>query len=148
MAHFGENLITWGKYDEGIEKLQEAIKINPKNYIALYNLSKVYFSQKKYSVAKQILEDMLNITKDDPEVLNMLAMSYFKLKDYKEAVGIFENLREKFPKNHILLCTLGQCYLKLNEFEKAKKAAQDALLIFSDYDEALKILKEVERQND
>lgn len=96
----------------------------------------------------QILEDMLNITKDDPEILNMLAMCYFKLKDYKGAIGIFENLRAKFPKNHILLTTLGQCYLKLNEFEKAKKAAQDALVVFSDYDEALKILKEVERQND
>ena len=108
----------------------------------------MYFAQKKYKIAKQVLEDMLNITQNDPEILNMLGLCYLKLKEYKEAAGIFENLKNKFPKNHILLCNLAQCYLKLNEFEKAKSAAGAALEIFSDYDEALKILKEIQRQND
>ena len=147
-AHYGENLISGGKTEEGIQELQQAIKINPKNYIALYNLAKVYFAQKKYKIAKQVLEDMLNITQNDPEILNMLGLCHLKLKEYKEAAGIFENLKNKFPKNHILLCNLAQCYLKLNEFEKAKSAAGAALEIFSDYDEALKILKEIQRQND
>lgn len=147
LAHWGENLVAQAKMDEGVEKLQAAIKLDPKNYIALYNLSKIYFAQKKYSVAKQILEDMLNIKKDS-EILNMLGLCYLKTKDYKAAIGIFEKLRKDFPKNHILLCNLGECYLKLGEFEKAKEAANAALLIFSDYDEALKIIKEVEKQND
>ena len=147
IAHWGENLVCWGKIEQGLEKLQEAIKINPKNYIALYNLAKVYFSQNKYSVAKQILEDILSMNKD-PEILNMLALCYLKTKDYKAACAIFEKLAKDFPKNHILLCNLGECYLNLKEFDKAKKAADEALLLFSDYDEALKIIKEVEKQND
>ena len=147
IAHWGENLISQSKIEQGLEKLQEAIKINPKNYIALYNLAKVYFSQNKYSVAKQILEDILSMNKD-PEILNMLALCYLKTKDYKAACAIFEKLAKDFPKNHILLCNLGECYLNLKEFDKAKKAADEALLLFSDYDEALKIIKEVEKQND
>ena len=145
LAHWGENLIAQAKFDKGLEKLQEALKINPKNYIALYNMAKVYFSLKKYKIAKEVLEDILNITKDDAQVLNMLGISYLKLKDFKAACGIFEKLKKDFPKNHILLCNLARCYLGLNEVQKAKEAAQEALLIFSDYDEALKILKEVEK---
>ena len=141
-------MILEGKVQEGVEKLTKAVELNPKNYIALYNLAKLYFSQKKYKVAKELLEDMVSIVKDDCELLNMLAISYMNLKDYKAAIGIFENLARKFPQNHILLCDLGNCYLKIGEIEKAKNKAYEALNIFSDYSEALKLIKEVERQND
>ena len=91
---------------------------------------------------------MLNIESKNPETLNMLAISYMNLKDYKAAIGIFEKLKKDFPKNYILLCDLGECYLKLGELHKAKEVANAALLIFSDYKRALKLIKEVERQND
>ena len=80
-----------------------------------------------------------------PEVLNLLAKCYMKLKDFKMAAGIFKKLAGKYPENHLLLCDLAKCELKMGEIENAKENAKKALLIFPDFEDAIKILKETQK---
>ncbi len=81
----------------------------------------------------------------DVEIENMLALCYMNTKKYEQAIEIFENLKKEFPKNHILITNLAQCYLKLGDIEYAKKNANEALLIFPEYSDAIKIIKKVEK---
>ena len=80
-----------------------------------------------------------------PEVLNLLAKCYMKLKDFKMAAGIFKKLAGKYSENHLLLCDLAKCEMKIGEVESAKENAKKALLIFPDFEDAIKILKETQK---
>ena len=108
---------------------------------------KLYFDEKKYKIAKDLLLDVVNAP-NNPEILNLLAKSYMKLKDYKMAAGIFKKLTENYENNHILLCDLANCELNMGEFKNAKEHAKKALMIFPDFEDGLKILKEIQKEEE
>ena len=90
-----------------------------------------------------MLLDIVDIP--NPEISNLLAKCYMKLKEFKMAAGIFKKLSNEYPNNHILLCDLAKCQIKMEEFENAKENAKRALLIFPDFEDAIKILKETQK---
>ena len=141
---YGVNLNAQNKLDEAAEVLERALKIDPKNYDGRFYLSRVYFNLKKYAKAKKILEELVREKGDDIEAVNLLGLSYMKLKEWDRAKDIFKELIVKSPQNHIVLVNAGKCALELKEFEEAKEYARQALEIFSDFEDAIKILKKVE----
>ena len=135
------------KKDEAIENYKKAIKLNPKNIQANFGLAKVYYSQRKYAIARELLEDLIGYTKD-AEILNLLGTVYQKLKEFDKAIGIFNNLVSLYPDNHILAVKLAECYFSIGNKEKAKEYASIALEKYPDFSDALKILKEVNKNNE
>ncbi|MCD8024330.1 MAG: tetratricopeptide repeat protein, partial [Candidatus Gastranaerophilales bacterium] len=91
--------------------------------------------------------DITSVTLD-AEILNLLAMVYQKLKEYEHAFGIFEKLYRLYPNNHIIAVNLSECFLKMNNKKEAKKYAMEALSIYSDFPDALKILREVDKNDE
>ena len=139
----GENLLATGKNDEAEENLKTALRLSPDNCRIKFALAKIYFEKKKYSISKDLLIDVAG-NDNSPETLNLLAKSYAKLKDFKSAAGIFNKLAKTYPNNHILLTELAKCQLKLGAFQNAKENAKKALMIFSDFEDAIKVLKEAQ----
>ena len=146
-SSYADNLVMLQQIDLALENYKKAISLNPKNAQANFGLAKIVFSQKKYAIARELLEDLIGYT-NDPEILNLLAMTYQKLKEFEKAIGIYTKLHLVYPDNHIISTKLAECYLKINERQKAKSFAMKALERFSDYEDAIKILKEVNKENE
>ncbi|MBQ2983187.1 MAG: tetratricopeptide repeat protein [Candidatus Gastranaerophilales bacterium] len=140
-AYLGYIALIENQLDVSFELLQKALKIDPMNFLAKNHLAKYYFSQAKYETAKELLLDVIQTTKDD-ETMNMLAISYMETKEEKNAMGIFSKLIARYPQNHILLTNLAKCELKCNRKKEAQEHLRQALLIFDDYEPALKLLGE------
>ncbi len=89
---------------------------------------------------------MLDITDSSgsEEILNLLAKNYMKLKEYETAANIFHKLSHEYPENHLLLCDLARCEIKLGKLDHAKEHIKKALMIFPDFEEGIKLLKEVQ----
>ena len=64
-------------------------------------------------------------------------------KEFENAMGIFYKLAQKYSDNHILLVNLARCEKECGKIEEAKEHLRQALLIFSDYSEALELLEEL-----
>ncbi len=140
-AYLGYIALIENEKDVSFELLQRALKIDPVNFLAKNHLAKYYFSQEKFETAKELLLDVVQTTKDD-ETLNMLAISYMETNEEENAMGIFSKLVVKYPKNHILLTNLAKCELKCNRKKEAQDHIRQALLIYDDYELALKLLGE------
>lgn len=140
-AYLGYIALIENQLDASFELLQKALKIDPTNFLAKNHLAKYYFSQAKYETAKELLLDVIQTTKDD-ETMNMLAISYMETKEEENAMGIFSKLIARYPQNHILLTNLAKCELKCNRKKEAQEHLRQALLIFDDYEPALKLLGE------
>ena len=140
-AYLGYIALIENQIDASFELLQKALKIDPTNFLAKNHLAKYYFSQAKYGTAKELLLDVIQTTKDD-ETMNMLAISYMETKEEENAMGIFSKLIARYPQNHILLTNLAKCELKCNRKKEAQEHLRQALLIFDDYEPALKLLGE------
>ncbi|GBF23459.1 TPR repeat-containing protein, partial [Candidatus Gastranaerophilus sp. (ex Termes propinquus)] len=138
------NLVSQNKFEEAVKNLEKALELGyDEDSDTGYYLAKAYYGLKKYDVVRNMLK-YVDI-KEDPEALNLLALSHMKLREWAQARDIFKELTGKYPKNHIMLTNLAKCELKLNEFEAAKTYASKALEVFSDFDDAIKILKKVEQ---
>ena len=92
-------------------------------------------------------EKLIDLAKD-AEILNLLGTVYQKLKEFDKAIGIFNNLVSLYPDNHILAVKLAECYFSIGNKEKAKEYASIALEKYPDFSDALKILKEVNKNNE
>ena len=88
-SSYAENLIMLQKKDEAVENYKKAISLNPKNVQANFGLAKVIYSERKFGVAKELLEDLITYA-SGAEILNLLAMTYQNLKEYEKAAGIFK----------------------------------------------------------
>lgn len=142
-VYYAENLISEGKKEEASKNLQTALGLEPDNQKAKFTLAKIYFDDKKYSTSRDLLLDIANT--EEAEVLNLLAKNCMKLKDFEMAGGIFKKLSKNYPKNHILLCDLARCEIELKNFKQAKETLKQALMIFPDYEDGIKLLKQAEQ---
>lgn len=142
MAYLGYIYLLEKDYDSATDTLKEALRLDAANFLAKSHSAKLYFQLKKYDIAKEFLMDIIKETKDD-ETRNMLAICYLETNEYHEAYHIFKKLIETYPDNHILLTNLAKCEIHEKDYNSAKEHLRQALMIFDDYDEALKLLEEV-----
>lgn len=142
MAYLGYAYILERDYDKAKEVLTKALQIEPDNFLAKTHSAKLYFQLQKYEVAKEFLQDVIEKTQDD-ETMNMLGVCYMKLEEYESAMGIFHKLAHKYPKNHILLTDLAKCENICGKKHEALEHVRAALMVYDDYSEALKLLKEI-----
>ena len=142
LAYLGYIYMHEQDYDKAQEVLTKAIKIEPDNFLAKTHLAKLYFTLKKYQTALELLKDVVEKTPDD-ETMNMLGVCYLELKDYDCAMGIFYKLALQYPKNHILLYNLAKCEHECNKDKEAVEHLRQALLVYDDFEDALKLLEEI-----
>lgn len=86
--------------DTSIKYYKKAISLEPKHFLARYNLSRIYLIQEKYREAE---EEMLNVLKISPEnayILNNLGYLYYKRdKDCKKAITFIEKAYKLKPED-------------------------------------------------
>jgi len=123
-----ENQELAGQQAEAI--IQEAIKINPRNPRAWYELGQARLSQKKYNEAIEAFQEALELNPVVPESLWFLGMTYFEagnaqkaLEYVKEAIAIGYNYYESLNDTLRLI----DLYKETKEYQKMVGAYKNAI---------------------
>ena len=143
IAYLGYIYLLEKDYDNSVKTLKQALSIDPDNFLAKSHSAKLYMILEKYEVAGEFLADLIEKTQDD-ETTNMLAVCYMRLEKYDKAMGLLYKLAQIYPKNHIILTNLAKCEHLCGRKKEALDHIRRALLVYDNYDEALKLLEELE----
>jgi len=120
-----------GQVDDAIQSYEKAIKLDPKDTFALRYLARLYYDQKKYDKAREILLKALDL-----EVEENKQTIYAQIAgiDYEEGKidSAIENIRKAIEKDKSrtdYYVFLVQFYLKKGDKKGAIKAADEGLVV-------------------
>ncbi len=123
----GWSFVDLGQYDQALEQYQNALKLDPANKVAKYNIALVKLQRKDYQGARADLEALQS---EDPKYLDVrasLGYLYLQLGEYEPAVKEFEMVNAFYPGRVDILSQLAQSYAKTGDKAKAIAAYQEAL---------------------
>ena len=138
------NYIAIQDYKKAKDVLIRAIALEPRNVSVLFHLGQVYFIEKSFENAKQLLEDAYNIAPNH-EIASLLGQIYMELGQYNEAFILFNLVKLNFPTNLSVLMNLAKCKFLQGDKEQAKKYVQKVLDILPEHEEAQQMLEEINK---
>ncbi|VAW76986.1 Chemotaxis regulator - transmits chemoreceptor signals to flagellar motor components CheY [hydrothermal vent metagenome] len=94
---------------------------------ALLGLGKVYFSQKKYELAKQQFKQIVDLNPNYMEAYDWLAQCMEHLGEHNDAQVILQTASEKSPKALLRQRRLGEISMDLEDFSASKAAYKQAI---------------------
>jgi tetratricopeptide (TPR) repeat protein len=132
-----------GKFDDSIAVMQEILKQNPENALALNYVGYSYADRGiQLQEALQLLLKADQLKPNDGYILDSLAWAYFKLGQLDKALPLLETANRLSPDEPTILEHLGDLHLKKGEREKAKSYFQEAVAA------ALKLKPEDKKEKD
>lgn len=126
LAQKAESLISSGANEDGLDILEEALKIDPINTKILSLKSRVLRNLEQYEEANKILDKILE---NDPDYLWGAAEVMVSSGRYQDAVNVCSRILEKYSGNIKAYITKGRALYLSGNFEDAIEC----------YDKALKI---------
>lgn len=128
-----------GDCNEALKHYAEAIKVNPKSYIAQSNSGNCYLRLEKPELALGHLQVAVTLNPTDPLVHYILGVAYSQTAKLDEAINALKEALRLDPKltpAQLLLSEVytnkGIAYAKLNENEAALQAYREALKLNSE----------------
>ncbi len=115
------------KYEEAIRNFQEALKINPKNAVALNMIGIAYLNLNNYEQAKKYFERSSRADKKYPSAVNNLGMVYYHQKNYKRAIREYQRAVLVDPQQPGTHANLGFAYYNTNKMIEAATEFQKAI---------------------
>jgi len=85
------------KYDEAVQKSQEAVALKPTDPVLMNNLGFLYYSAGKYDEALKYLEQTLKLDPHRKEAHGNIAELYLKLGRKSEAKQHYEEYLKLYP---------------------------------------------------
>lgn len=126
---YGVALADFGKFDDAVDYIREAISLNEDKHDYYYHLSLAYKKNRKFELA---ISEIISALEKDPENYNYiktLAELYFESNKYKESLDAYNEILHNTiipPEDMLeLQIRVGFIYNKLGYFD-------DAILLFSD----------------
>ena len=117
------------KYELALESVEEALFTNKKSIIGLYSKSCVFYEQRKYNDAKDVLNVLLHMEPDNLDALNLKAL-IFDLKGYRtSAKNIYKQIHKIDENYKYSLGNMTLIYYNENQYDEALKTAKKALKV-------------------
>jgi tetratricopeptide (TPR) repeat protein len=116
-------LMDNGKFDQSIDLLQEAQKLDPENINYPYEIGYAYYAKREYKKAIKFLEPIQNHSNTNDRVFQLLGNSYDNNKESEKAIETYLKGLAKFPNS-------GNLHLELGIMEMDKKSYNKALNYF------------------
>jgi len=88
-----------GEIDQAIAKLEESLKMNPRDTGISFQLGVLYFQTGKYEQARITLESTVKLTENYSNAMYFLGLTYDKLGDKQKALEQFQKVSELNPDN-------------------------------------------------
>lgn len=112
--------------DAGMQALLDAIKANPRDARAHFNLGAAYFNQQKYDLAAPEFQKCTQIEPNDQQSKEMFESSegisaYFQ-RNYSSAVDHLQNTLKVNPQNPNANLLLADSYVQLKKYPEAEAA--------------------------
>lgn len=126
----GSVFLEAGRYDlalSAFEKAEEDPKIKPEEIA--YFKAKIFYEQKKYERALELLQTYFNrkLQSRGVEPYTLLAQTLTKLGREKDIEGELERLSDADPGNNYILYAVADYYLQKNDLEQAERYYQKAI---------------------
>ena len=116
------------EYDKAIEMYKEAIKIEPENDIAYYELAMTYFQIEDYEKAFDYGDKAIDLEgKSQLKAYNLCGSALNMMGNERKAKYYFKKGIKKFDANYELCYNLALVYFKQNDFKDAKKILQKGI---------------------
>lgn len=125
-ALLGGLYLSTDKLDLGIQSLERALAINPKNPGVHFSLGSAYFRKANYTAAERVLLAGLKLKPDVTEALFDLGNTYLKLNRFNEAIAAYRKAVAKDQKFWPALNNIGLVHYeqgKVNDAIQNWKAA-------------------------
>lgn len=116
-----ENALKKRDLAERISALEEAIKIFPTYFVALYQLGEIYFINQDYGKAAHYLLRAADVNNRSPKSFYLLGYSLFMLKMYPSALVALNQALILSPESAEILLILGTIEPKVGKFIEAEK---------------------------
>jgi tetratricopeptide (TPR) repeat protein len=119
----GVNLHDEGKYAEAIKKFEEALKANPKDATANYEMANTLIALQEYEKAIKFADKVIaGKSKLMGEAYTLKGTAYDMLKKPKKAIDTYMNGIKNAPDAQLLYFNLGVTYMGIKEYDEAEKA--------------------------
>ncbi len=132
----------WGQYEKAYEYCKKAIELNPMDQHALHSVGWALNGLKKYQEAIEYFERAIYI-EDDYSPRFDCGKSYLELGNHQKAMQYLKIAVGFRPQSKEAWYYLGIAHKKLNNKAESEECVKKALEIDPDYEEALKLLKEL-----
>jgi tetratricopeptide (TPR) repeat protein len=120
----------------------EAVKLNPRDATAHFNLGVAYFNNTRYEQATAEFEKCVQINSKDTQARELLessrGFSAYSKNNYSAAAENFKNALKLNPQNPNANLLLGDCFVRLKKYKEAENAFQNYAATFPDDPEAVK----------
>ena len=112
-----------GDFEPALQKLQEALKLNPDNVEAIYAIAKIYLLQEKLNKSLEFSKLAATYkTERLPDIYLLIGKTYQRLDDPWNALRTYRFAVSAYPENPQIQYSLGATYVYLNKPELAAEA--------------------------
>lgn len=108
-----------GDTSTAITKYRTILRLAPRVAPAYNNLGMLYFNQRDYAKAAQVLEEGLRINADMPTAVAMLGLSYFELGENQKAEPLLERALRANPSDDNVELSLAHVLIALGKSPEA-----------------------------
>jgi Flp pilus assembly protein TadD len=126
-------MVSAGREQQAENESKKVLKVDERNTDAMLNLASIWYGQKKFELAKQVLDNAKEIDPNDPAIWNMLAFCQLALEQKPLALESFRKaaaLREDFPEAHnnygAMLNEVNDCDSAIRELELAVRYSPES----------------------
>jgi tetratricopeptide (TPR) repeat protein len=147
-VNISTKLMDQNNYHSAEKTCKSAIKLNPANLEAMYNLAKIRLREQDYVVAESLAKDALAMAKADPRFLQLMGDLYKEQNKFREAISFYRqsadaeyNLFRKIES----LEKSAKCNIALDDLSSAKQNYLSILSINPNMREAQINIKTIEQ---
>jgi len=122
----GASYAKLGKTVEAGTALEKAIRLNPQDILAYYNLGLVLLEARSYDQAVRAFEQALELFPRSEQLLTALGFTYQIKGDFTSARSVFKRMAELSPLESAPYFYLGSSFLETGEEREALRALTNA----------------------
>lgn len=126
LNHSAVEKILIGKEKEGLEILEKAKELDPRNSKVLFNLSGIYLNQNDYEKSLQEIDSAIETSPSDLSLLYRKAEILFAKQEMELAVSTYEKIASIDPSYELTVLRLGSLYASLGKIDLAEKSLRQA----------------------
>jgi tetratricopeptide (TPR) repeat protein len=122
----GYDLLKNGEYNEAIQELSEAIRLNPDGYVSYYNRGICYLHLGNENAALQDFKSVVERKRDDIEAYDKIGWIQFRKSRYDEALEATNTVLKLKPNDAEAFYNRAMIYAKKNWTSEALRDARQA----------------------
>jgi formylglycine-generating enzyme required for sulfatase activity len=134
--YLGDSYSELGRPTEAVVAYQEALRLNPRDDVALNNLGVAYNELGKYNEALEDYKQALSVKADIAVAHYNVGVAYYNLKQYREAAEAYQRALHLQPDfAELAYNNLGLTYQNMERYEDAIESYRQAIRLKPDFAE-------------